>query len=209
MARTETCEAITLKTYDIGEADRLCIFLTDTHGRIAVSAKGIRKLTSRWGSSVQSFQHLTLDLAEHSSGYYLRSATCIASFPTLRCDLQKFSVASRGAELLLHFLHDTEPSDQIFSLSREYFEQCDAELHELTLPTFKIMLLKELGLLPAYEKDGTQLSSYINSTARFSERLGMELSTGEQKKLMQLCDEYLRDHLSFPLKSARTPIFSD
>ena len=208
MARTETCEAITLKTYDIGEADRLCIFLTNTHGRIAVRAKGVRKLTSKWGSSVQSFQHLTLDLAEHSSGYYLRSATCIESFPSLRTDLQKFSIAARGAELLLHFLHDTEPSDAIFALAREYFEQCDAALNDLLFPTFQLMLLKELGLLPTYKSDDAALTSYLNSTASLSDRLHAKLSLEEQKKLTRVCDALLADHLSFPLKSTKTAAIS-
>ena len=43
MGRLHLCEALVLKTYDIGDADRLCILLTNTRGRIAVVAKGVRK----------------------------------------------------------------------------------------------------------------------------------------------------------------------
>ena len=125
MGRVRTCEALVLKTYDIGDADRLCVLLTDTDGRLAVRAKGVRKLGSKWGSAMQSFQYLKVDLAEHSSGFYLRSAQCLSSFSRIRRDLEKFVLASRGSELLLHFLHDTEPSERIFALAREYFALCD------------------------------------------------------------------------------------
>jgi len=204
MARTETCEAITLKTYDIGEADRLCIFLSDAHGRIAVRAKGVRKLTSKWGSSVQSFQHLTLDLAEHSSGYYLRSAICINPFPNIRADLRKFSVASRGAELLLHFLHDTEPSPEIFALTQEYFCCCNQDAGALLFPAFQLSLLLHLGLLPSFQQEtafSPELRSYLCAGHSLSVRVKMKLSESDQQSLHALCDELLRDHLSFPMKS--------
>jgi DNA repair protein RecO len=206
MTSSATCQAIVLKTYDCGEADRLCILLSDMYGRIAVRAKAVRKIESKWGSSVQSFQHLTVDLSEHSSGWYLQSALCVDSFSTLRSDLRKFVMAGRGAELLLHFLHDTEPSERIFSLAREYFEECHAGAPDLLFPTFQMMLLDELGLLPAFERDGTALSSYLRADASLSERSRMALGKGELEKVRALCDALLREHLSFPMRSGKVAL---
>lgn len=181
MGRMNTTEALVLKTYDVGDADRFCILLTRSQGRVAVIAKGVRKLQSKLSGATQSFQHLQVDLAEHSSGNYLRSAKCISSFDGIRQNTQKFVMASRGAELLLHFLHDTDPVPSIFELAREYFSECDRGVNDLIFPTFQLRLMKELGLLPEGSLD--------------------VLNSGDHRKIYCFCDEVLREHLSFPLKS--------
>ncbi len=181
MGRLNTTEALVLKTYDVGDADRFCIFLTASQGRIAVMAKGVRKLTSKLSGATQSFQHLQVDLAEHSSGMYLRSAKCISSYDGIRQNTEKFVMASRGAELLLHFLHDTDPIPSIFELAREYFSECDQNVNDLLFPTFQLKLMKELGLLP--------------------ERSLEILGCGDSRKIACFCDEVLREHLSFPMRS--------
>ncbi len=152
MGRLKTTNALVLKTYDIGDADRFCVFLTESEGRVMVVAKGARKPQSKLSGALQSFQSLRVDLAEHSSGFYLRSAECLASYDHIRQDLQRFLLASKGAELLLHFLHDTEPQSSIFVLACDFFRECDRSFHDLLFPTFQLMLLKELGLLPSFEE---------------------------------------------------------
>ena len=203
MGRTCTCEALVLKTYDIGDADRLCILLTDARGRIAVVAKGVRKLSSKWGSAMQSFQHLKVELAEHSSGMYLRSAQCLSSFSQIRGDLEKFVLASRGSELLLHFLHDTEPSEKIFALAREYFVLCDEKVRSLLFPVFQLSLLSHLGLLSSLD-DEKAFPSSLKLSGTFRECVQQQLSKHDQEKLKVVCEALLRDYLSYPLKSAKS-----
>jgi DNA repair protein RecO len=212
MGRMHTCEALVLKAYDIGDADRFCILLTDTRGRVPVNAKGVRKLSSKNGSAIQSFQNLIVDIAEHSSGLYLRSAKCLESYPCIREDLNKFTLASRASELLLHFLHDTEPSHNIFSLAKEYFKCCDDGGSSILFQTFELMLLKELGLLPSFASDkslkdfglakaGNELREYLCLDSSFQERSKVMLSDIDKMMLDGLCDLLLEDHLSFPLRS--------
>ncbi len=45
-------EAIALKVYDFGDADRIFVFLTPNHGLIKVVAKGIRKPKSKMGGHI-------------------------------------------------------------------------------------------------------------------------------------------------------------
>ena len=58
MAHSESVEAVVLKTYDVGEADRFCIVLTKERGRIAARARGVRKLTSKMGGSLLPLHHV-------------------------------------------------------------------------------------------------------------------------------------------------------
>ncbi len=60
-------EAVVLRTHKLGEADRIITLLTRQHGRVRAVAKGVRRTTSRWGSRLEPFNHVDLQLAEGRS----------------------------------------------------------------------------------------------------------------------------------------------
>ncbi|MEX0428432.1 DNA repair protein RecO [Nocardioides sp. DS6] len=57
-------EAIVLRTHKLGEADRIITLLTRHHGRVHAVAKGVRRTTSKFGSRLEPFTHVDLQLAE-------------------------------------------------------------------------------------------------------------------------------------------------
>lgn len=60
-------EAIVLRTQKLGEADRIITLLTRSHGRVRAVAKGVRRTTSRFGSRLEPFSHVDVQLAEGRS----------------------------------------------------------------------------------------------------------------------------------------------
>src|SRR4029078_3946606 len=54
MAIIET-EALVLRTYNFGEADKIVVVLTQAAGVVRGVAKGCRKLKSRFGASLEPF----------------------------------------------------------------------------------------------------------------------------------------------------------
>ena len=60
-------EAIVLRTQKLGEADRIITLLTRENGRVRAVAKGVRRTTSRFGSRLEPFTHVDLQLAEGRS----------------------------------------------------------------------------------------------------------------------------------------------
>ncbi len=60
-------EAIVLRTHKLGEADRIVTLLTRQRGLVRAVAKGVRRTTSRWGSRLEPFTHVDLQLAEGRS----------------------------------------------------------------------------------------------------------------------------------------------
>ena len=48
-------EAIILRTYKLGEADRIIVMLTRHHGQVRAVAKGVRRTTSRFGARLEPF----------------------------------------------------------------------------------------------------------------------------------------------------------
>lgn len=57
-------EAIVLRTHKLGEADRIITLLTRQHGRVRAVARGVRRTTSKFGSRLEPFTHVDLQLAE-------------------------------------------------------------------------------------------------------------------------------------------------
>ena len=56
-----------LRTHKLGEADRIITLLTRQHGRVRAVAKGVRRTTSKFGSRLEPFTHVDLQLAEGRS----------------------------------------------------------------------------------------------------------------------------------------------
>ena len=60
-------EAIVLRTQKLGEADRIITLLTRSSGRVRAVAKGVRRTSSRFGSRLEPFTHVDLQIAEGRS----------------------------------------------------------------------------------------------------------------------------------------------
>lgn len=54
--------AVVIRTYDFGEADRVIVLLTKNHGLVRGVAKGVRRAKSRFGSRLQHFVDLDVQL---------------------------------------------------------------------------------------------------------------------------------------------------
>ncbi len=54
MALIET-EAIVLRTYDLGDADKIVVTLTQHHGLVRGVAKGAKRLKSKFGGTLEPF----------------------------------------------------------------------------------------------------------------------------------------------------------
>lgn len=57
-------EAIVLRTHKLAEADRIITLLTRQHGVVRAVAKGVRRTSSRFGSRLEPFTHVDLQLAQ-------------------------------------------------------------------------------------------------------------------------------------------------
>jgi recombinational DNA repair protein (RecF pathway) len=203
MSRTRSLNAVVLRTHDVGEADRFCIFLTAEEGKIAARAAGVRKLTSRMGASLVPFAEVRVMLRESSSGNYVSSAQRIEDGGVL--SLSGFGQASEGVELLLRLLQDGEAVPGVFPLTLEFFSACRLDVAD-AFPRFALRLLHLLGHLPAEEsnllksltpEDRTLLRLVIakDATGLWTD------ATAISPRIRSLLAVLLADHLSAPLKA--------
>src|SRR6187551_1533898 len=66
MGRTVKTEAVVLRSFRYGEADRILHVYTLDRGRVGAIAKGIRKTKSRFGARLEPFSHVELLLHKGS-----------------------------------------------------------------------------------------------------------------------------------------------
>ena len=67
MGRTYKTEAVVLRSFRLGEADRVLHVYTADRGRVGAVAKGSRRTKSRFGARLEPLSHVELML-HHGSG---------------------------------------------------------------------------------------------------------------------------------------------
>jgi DNA repair protein RecO (recombination protein O) len=111
-------EAIVLRTQKLGEADRIVTLLTRGTGRVRAVAKGVRRTTSRFGSRLEPFTHVDLQLAEGRSLDVVTQAETVDPFGSrIGSDYERYTAGTvmlETAERLV--VEDKEPALQQFLL---------------------------------------------------------------------------------------------
>jgi DNA repair protein RecO (recombination protein O) len=102
-------EAVVLRTYKSGEADRVVVLWTRHHGKVRVLAKGVRKTTSRMGGSLETLAHVEVDLVKTRGEFYVaRHVQHRERLSTLRSSYARISAGYAVVEAI-----DAIPSDGV------------------------------------------------------------------------------------------------
>jgi DNA repair protein RecO (recombination protein O) len=147
--RVYRAEAVILKRIDIGEADRLLTIYTPAHGKLRVTAKGVRKTLSRKSGHVELFTHGHLMLARGRTFDIVTQAEMIEPFLGLRADLNRTAHAYYVAELVDQFAEEALENKPIFDLLLAVFRRL-GETPDLwlTVRYFEMRLLGCFGYQP-------------------------------------------------------------
>ncbi|MBP9750594.1 MAG: DNA repair protein RecO [Candidatus Peribacteraceae bacterium] len=160
MAQTFSDEAIVLRAFDLGEADRLYVLLTAHHGRLAVRAGGARKPLSRLGGHLTVLSRVRIQWTETNAGLRLTSALAEPSPARGSPSAAAWCAASEAIELVLRLTEEDTPLPGLFELLRDYLEGAEWEARQ---PLFSAQLLHLLGHLPvepgAIELKGLSMES--------------------------------------------------
>lgn len=111
-------EAVVLRTHKLGEADRIISLMTRSHGLVRAVAKGVRRTTSRWGSRLEPFTHVDLQLAEGRNLDVITQAETLTPFSaTLGADYDRYTAGTAMLETAERLIvEERQPSAQQFLL---------------------------------------------------------------------------------------------
>jgi recombinational DNA repair protein (RecF pathway) len=205
MSHAQTFEAIVLKTYDVGEADRLCILFTRERGRVMARASGARRLKSRLGASLLPFHHLQVELKESSAGYIV---TGVARWPDpeqTHASLPAFMALQEGVELLLRLVQHEGELPEVFDTTAAFVRASLAGDRHASLG-YAFSLLHLLGFLPEEEEMGNfaelGAAEHAYIAACTMGTVSAPSDVCDINQLLQLKSALLEEHLQTPLKAA-------
>ncbi|MEP6740993.1 MAG: DNA repair protein RecO [bacterium] len=170
MAIIET-EALVLRTYNFGEADKIVVALTHAAGVVRAVAKGCRKLKSRFGAALEPFTlaKLTYYEKENQELVSLRQAEIVKSHFDLSSEAETLTGFAYMGDLIIEFSPPHEPNDNLFRMVKACLDavsQSPADL-QLILRYFEIWLLKLQGYLPDIRRCGDCHQEFSDSSGAF------------------------------------------
>jgi len=148
-------EAVVLRTQKLGEADRIITMLTRGNGRVRAVAKGVRRTTSRFGSRLEPFTYVDLQIAEGRSLDIVTQAETLAPYGAkLGSDYEKYTAGTvmlETAERLV--VEDKEPALQQFLLLVGALRTLSAGERNPSqvLDSFLLRSLSVAGYAPSFE----------------------------------------------------------
>ncbi len=155
--RTYKTEAVVLRSFRLGEADRVLHLYTLERGRVGAVAKGVRKTKSRFGARLEPLSHVELVL--HRGSGELQTVTgveLVRSHRAAREDYYRLSVGLIGAEAMLRLFSEQEANERAFPALTRFLDLLDERaaraptrpaLDPLGL-SFQLKLLWLSGYLP-------------------------------------------------------------
>jgi DNA repair protein RecO (recombination protein O) len=126
VARSSTTEAVVLRSFRYGEADRVLHVYTEERGRVGVIAKGVRKTTSRFGGRLEPFSHVELVL--HRGRGELQTVTgasLVRSHDRVRSDPYRLQVGLVGLEAMARLFPEEERNERAFLALTRFLDALD------------------------------------------------------------------------------------
>jgi DNA repair protein RecO (recombination protein O) len=160
VARSYKTDAVVLRSFRFGEADRVLHLYTADRGRVGAVAKGVRKTKSRFGARLEPLSHVELMLHQGSGELHtVTGAALVDPHRLTREDPYRLSVGLVGAEAMLRLFVEQERSERAFEAVTRFLTVLDtlpgglrgrAALDPLAL-AFQLKLLWLSGYFPHLE----------------------------------------------------------
>jgi len=149
-------EAIILKSINYKDKDKIYTIFTEKHGRFSIVGRGVRKISSRRGGNLDSFNYVSIKLTEMDNGFKnLDEVIVLNSFKNIKSDYSLGLKAYYFAELINKNIEEGIDDAKIFKLFKRSLEILDTKTLHVDILTlfFEIQLLKELGYFPELPND--------------------------------------------------------
>jgi DNA repair protein RecO (recombination protein O) len=126
VSRSTTTEAVVLRSFRLGEADRVLHVYTSDQGRVGAVAKGVRKPKSRFGGRLEPFSHVELVL--HRGRGELQTVTgasLVRAHDGVRAEPYRLRVGLIGLEAMLRLFTEQEQNERAFLALTRFLDALD------------------------------------------------------------------------------------
>lgn len=152
----KSSEAITLRTYPFGEADRIAVFFSRGYGKIRGIARGARLLKSHFGSTLEPMSYLRVIFfaRENQELAVINSCDLLESHAAHRSTLEGSYYCAYVAELLNEFSQEGEVNEKLFRLALAVLDPNLCLEWEMRARYLETWLLRLEGVFPPLQQCG-------------------------------------------------------
>lgn len=168
--RSERFHGIVLRRTNVGEADRLIVFVTP-EGKKKAIAKGVRKVTSRKAGALELFNVVDVLVAETKNLPIVREAVVLATFPALREDFIRAAHAYWAGELVDRLMEENA-ENSLYEPLKTYLSHLNAGHDPLDIHAFELVALRELGWQPQLKECVQCHATLTGERLAWSDNLG-------------------------------------
>jgi len=145
-------EAVVLRSWRLGEADRIVSLVTPGHGKVRAVAKGVRKTTSRIGARLEPPGHVTMLCWHGRELDVVNQVEVLDSFRRLREDLDLMAAAMTMIEIVDQVAVERHEAAELFRLLLGALRALERTPSPLVLGAFCWKLLGIEGVGPLIER---------------------------------------------------------
>jgi DNA repair protein RecO (recombination protein O) len=156
-------QGIVLRTWRLGESDRIVNLLTERHGKVRAVVKGVRKTKSRFGSRLEPMVHCSLLFYEGRELDIVTQAEALEVFRPVREDLGRLAKASSLLEATDQLAQERHANPRLYTMLLGGLRALSAHDSALLVPAFFLKLLSTEGFHPL-----------LDECAMCGERYGLE-----------------------------------
>jgi DNA repair protein RecO (recombination protein O) len=142
-------EAVVLRTWKLGEADRIVVLLCRGVGKVRAVAKGARKTGSRFGARLEPGAHVQIQLYRGRGELdTVTQVEHIESFKVTRTDLSRMSHAASLLEAVDQIALEREPVPHLYRMLVGALRTVAERPSALVVAAFYWKLLAQEGVRP-------------------------------------------------------------
>lgn len=202
-----TADALVLRTYKLGEADRIVVFLTADRGKKRGVAEHARRARSRFRGALEPLTHVRVAYFEKERRDLvgLNYAEPITS-PLVAASPEALGHSHYFAELIDEWAAEADPDERLFRLGTAALDALVSGVPVEPLARyFECWLLKLQGVYPAELSISEEAAAFVNGVRRVAP-LGVESLGASPRALRELEHVHrmlIRSHLDREPRSIR------
>jgi DNA repair protein RecO (recombination protein O) len=143
---------VVLRTYRLGEADRIVVMMTARHGKVRAVAKGVRKPKSRFGARLEPVSHVAVMMYEGRQLDVVNQAESVDHFRGVREDLDRLTRAMALLEVVDQIGQEREPNPRLYQMLVGALRTLAAQPAPLLVPAFYWKVLAAEGMRPEIDQ---------------------------------------------------------
>jgi len=145
-------DAVVLRTYKLGEADRIIVLYSRSRGKIRAVAKGVRRTKSKFGARLEPGSIVHAQFYEGRNLDIVTQVETATYLPQLRADLSRYGRASLVLETIDYLTEAGEADAALYKLVTGVLAELDREGNPLVIPAFVAKLLALEGVQPVLDR---------------------------------------------------------